>query len=65
MNVDAIETIPFRPPSQALLELLHWLDESHRDLQHCTHFEYSREELRGFGELTPLQADALLCGRAR
>lgn len=65
MTHEVIEPLPFQPPSPELLDLLHWLDESHRDLQQCTHFEYSRTELRGLGELTSLQTDVLLSGRAR
>lgn len=60
-----IEAIPFQPPSRELLELLRDLEESSRRIAAITAWEYPAEELYGFGELTALQADALLSGRAR
>jgi len=61
-SVEVIEAIPFQPPSQALFELLQFVEDSHRDLQRLCAFEFSTDELRGFGEceLTAAQLDRLL-----
>jgi len=63
---EKIETIPFRPPSQELLELLRDLEESSQRISRIAAWSYWQcEELRGLGELSALQTDALLSGRTR
>lgn len=54
----AIEIIPFQPPHPELLELFRFLDEMREAFAGLT--EFNREELYGFGELTPRQVDKLL-----
>jgi hypothetical protein len=51
---------PFQPPSPELLALLRDLEHSNRRIAAIAAWEYSADELRGFGELTPLQIDRLL-----
>ena len=57
---ERIEAIPFQEPSPQLFELLEFLEEAHQDLYRWCQFEFTREELYGLGELTPLQVDRLL-----
>jgi len=59
-SVEVIEAIPFQPPSQALLGLLQFIEDCRRDLQRLCAFEFSTDELRGWGELTPHQVLRLL-----
>jgi hypothetical protein len=60
---ETIEAIPFQPPSLELLALLRELEYSSRRIAAIAAWEYSADELYGFGELTPLQVDQLLSPR--
>lgn len=60
MMTEHIEAIPFQEPSPQLFELLKFLEEAHRDLYRVCQFEFSRTELYGLSELTPMQVDRLL-----
>jgi len=58
---EVIEPLPFQPPSQELLGLLHTLEENKRQLERAwIECDWAYEELYGFGELTALQTDRLL-----
>lgn len=67
MTTERIEPLPFQPPSRELLGLLRALEKSHEETVRILNigYDWGTAELYGFGELTPLQAEALLSGRAR
>ena len=60
MTDDVFQAIPFRKPSSRLFALLDFLTEAHEDLSDMMLVEFSSEELRAFGELTPRMVDKLL-----
>lgn len=51
---------PFQPPSQELLDMLHWLNEAQSNFYECMRVEFNTQELYALGELTPRQVDTLL-----
>jgi hypothetical protein len=55
-----IEPLPFQPPSQEMLELLHACEEHRTALCRALLYDWEHDELPWFAELTPLQTDALL-----
>lgn len=54
---EEVSVLPFEPPSKELFELLAWYEHA---VYERPAFEFQHEELKAFGELTPLQVDRLL-----
>lgn len=57
---EIVEPIQFPELPQSLLDMLEFLEEARWQLAHVCQFEFYREELNTFNELTHKQVDRLL-----